>query len=194
MANTVPFIGQGDPSIPYDLRRVIWAMIAEYHQTDPLSLGMVLSWPALNPFTSATAWGAANDARYVRVLGSGTITKLRIHVGTAAGNVSLGVYSSVGDGLAAVPTIRKATTGAIACPTAGIADVSLGASVNVQTGDFFAMSCSDNTAEFLQHSGIGDTSLAAGRSYKEASAHPLPVTPSPGTGHNFRVPLIVGVP
>lgn len=192
---TVPaFNDQGERSVPSDLRRAIWGLIGQYlrENNDPLGFGLICNQLGLTGAVAAQTWAAANDARYTRALGRGTISKLRIHVAVQSGNISLAVYSPAGAGLSAFPGVRKATTGAVACPGTGAQDVAIGP-VLVEPGDFLAMSCDNITASFLAVGGTGASSLFGGQLYAEASAHPLPATSTP-TANNQKQPMIVGVP
>lgn len=134
----------------------------------------------------------ANRAVYVRVPWSGTITKLAIIVGTASGNISLGVYANSGLGSSAAPAARKGTTGAVACPAAGFREVALGGSVAVVAGDWFALSADNTTATFYRALGAGGPFLPwlCG---KQASAHPVP-SPAGAITADDRPFIIVGIP
>lgn len=139
-----------------------------------------------------TAIPSVNDARYMRVIGGAVITKLGIEVGVASGNISLAHHLASGVGRDAVPGTRQQTTGAVACPASGWAEVSLGASSTVASGDFFGISADNTTATFRGSSGNA-TNMFKGMSYSQGTAHPLPSTPSSLTPSFFRVFVIVGV-
>jgi hypothetical protein len=158
---------------------------------DVFGHGIVTTLAGLWPVNALT-WGGANEARYARAIGRGTISRLRIHVTVQSGNISLAVYSPAGTGLGAIPGVRKATTGAIACPGTGAQDIAIGP-VLVEPGDFLAMSCDNTTASFLSAGAFGASALFAGQLYVEAGAHPLPATPNP-VAHNQKHPMLVGVP
>lgn len=141
---------------------------------------------------SAVVWQTANLGMYLRSIGSGTITKLGIHVITTSGNISVAVYQGTGVGRARVPGACLATTGAIACPAVGYAEVSLGSSVTVTNNDFLAISCDNATASFLGTSGNAST-LSLGLSFTQATVHPFSTAAGTLVSSMFRAPQIVGV-
>jgi hypothetical protein len=143
---------------------------------------------------AASAWGAANAARYIRVTRGGTISKVGFHVGTASGNISVAAYRASGTGRAAVPGAQLATSGPVACPAAGYREQSLGGNVTLEAGDYLGLSCDNTTATFLGVSGFDNTDLLLGLALGQASAHPLPASPASLQGTSFRVPILVGVP
>jgi len=165
-----------------------WVDQAAHVHRDALQFGFVTT--ALNTPTLAVAWGAANDARYVRALSGGTVSSIRLAVTTSSGNISVGVYRRSGNGLAAVPGTQLAAA-TVACPAVGTADISLGQTVTVEPGDFLAMSCDNTTAAFTGLSGPAGTLFAA-QSYQGSSQHPLPSTTPSVTASQFRLPLLLG--
>jgi HAMP domain-containing protein len=128
--------------------------------------------------SSTPTWPAANRCQYVRMTGARTTTSaLEIYVGTSSGNVSVGLFTDNGShGTSAQPTgARKATSGAVACPTgASFASVALTGSVAVVDGDFAAISCDNTTATFGRNAAM--VASGAGVSYFENTAHPVPAT------------------
>lgn len=160
--------------------------------TDPLGLEFVTTSIQGSLGTGSNAWPVANDARYARVLGSGTISKIGLEVMTASGNISVAVYSKTGSGINAKPGARVATSGAIACPAVGYVEISLGASVAVSDGDYLALSCDNAVAAFRGQSGSANT-LAAVISYAQGAAHPLPPAATPVASAS-RIPLLIGIP
>lgn len=158
-----------------------------------IGFGLIFNVLGLAPFVGGTVWGGASEARYSRIVGSGLITKIRIHVAVQSGNICLGVYSPSGLGLSAVPGALKISTGAIACPAVGIQDIALPSPIFVASGDFFGMSCDNNIASFLGNSAFGATPLVAGQLFLQGAAHPLP-DPANATVTNFRHPMIMGIP
>lgn len=129
--------------------------------------------------TDNRAVAAANGAVYIRVMDGGRVSKIAYRVLTQGGNMSLAVYRNSGLGRLAVPGARLATTGSFTVPVAGYYEASLGASINVQVGDWLALSCDSATATFnsLLAGGV-DNSVGLGMKYRQATAHPLPATPS----------------
>lgn len=155
---------------------------------DPMGLGFAPNWLGLIA-PSAVTWTAANDAIYSRVVGGGTLSKVKINVGVSSGNISVAVYARSGSGEAAVPGTRLITTGAIACPAAGDQVVDLGGSVVVHPGDFVCLTCDNTTASFMSNSG-SDSTLYNGMAYRQAAAHPAPSAPASLTASNRRMPLL----
>lgn len=132
----------------------------------------------IDPRTSGTtlsALGAANRAMVGRVTSGGTITGITVEVGVASGNISVAVYRNSGSGAAARPGARVATSGAVACPAAGVQTVPLGGAVTVQPGDWFALSADNVTATFRRLlSGAGGAYLSL---YGQVdAAHPTPAS------------------
>jgi hypothetical protein len=145
------------------------------------------------PTDTSVVGTVANTALYFRVRDSGTISKIALEVTVSNGNISVGVYASSGEGRAAVPASLKATTGAIACPAVGPQEIALPASLHVSAGDWFAISSDNGTAAFRSLlTAELSTPLANGRCYKQATAHPLPATPSSLTGVTGRAIVLVG--
>ncbi len=163
--------------------------------TDPLGYGIAMNAPLpLVLGASASTHGVANEARYSRVCGGATVSKLRIRVSVASGNVCVAVYNNSGSGLTAVPNARQATSGSIACPAAGDADISLGGSVTVNHGMWFGFNADNTTASFYGWNGPSTTSLMSGSGYTAGSAYPLPSVASGLTANGFRQPTMAGVP
>lgn len=163
-------------------------------EPDPLGLGFVLTLPCLSP-AAAGAWPVANAARYSKVISSGVITKVGLHVGTASGNISVAVYRNSGAGRLARPTGSPvATSGAVACPAAGYAEVPLGATVTVADGDWLALSCDNVTATFMA-SGGSASALLAGLGWGKNGNHPLVAAPAFVDATDatlFRGPQLIG--
>lgn len=149
--------------------------------------------------TGAVALSGPNRGAYFRSLGAGTISKIALHVSVASGNISVAVCR--GPGGRGAPTSRLATSGAIACPAAGYAEIPLGASVTVNPAtDFLCLSTDNNTATFYGFGSMGEdnpnsTSIANGLSMTEAGAHPIPSPPGTGVMLGLRALgiLLVGV-
>jgi hypothetical protein len=149
----------------------------------------------VDPRTLSTASALnANQAIYMRVTGSGYISKIGLHVGTSSGNVCVGVYSNnTSGGTAARPAARKATSGSVACPAAGYAEVALTSSVYVQEGDWLAIVADNATATFYRSNAAGfGSSLSLGLSHFQSTAFPLPSSATPSSGTLFSV-LLTGV-
>lgn len=128
---------------------------------------------------SAVAVQSANNCYYVRVFGTGVITKIRVIVGTSNGNIGVAAYDNSGTGVSAVPNSRQATSGSVACPAAGAADVSIGATVTVGLlGHWFALSASGVTATFVPTGQSMSSDWLTGTTLCQGSAHPPPATAS----------------
>lgn len=144
---------------------------------------------------SATQTLNADQAVYMRARGRGLISKIGIHVGTASGNIAVAVYRNNGsNGTAARPDVRTATSGSVACPAAGYAEVSLGGSVYVEDGDWFAIVADNTTASFYRFGAGGFSStIGNGVAHHQNTAMPPPATATPGTGALYSI-LMIGVP
>lgn len=158
-----------------------------------LPFGFVVTADPANANTTASI-GLANRTIYQRVVSGATITKVAIDVTTSAGNIAISVHSNTGSGRTSAPGTRLATTGAVACPAVGYAEISLGASVVVAAGDWIGIGGDNATTAFR---GFGNALLAsdlfAGRS-GYASDYPAPNPPSAITNGLGRAPLVIGVP
>ena len=130
--------------------------------------------------TNLAAFGGANRGAWVRLYGPDdpSCPGLYLYVGTSSGNISVAVYANNGSrGTAARPTgAPKATSGAVACPTAGaISLVSFTAPTEIVQGDWAFLSCDNTTATFAKSA---MTFPGAGKSYLAATSHPAPTVPS----------------
>jgi peptidoglycan/xylan/chitin deacetylase (PgdA/CDA1 family) len=143
---------------------------------DPSTWGFPYTVPPhLTRGTDSSPVPAANGGIYLRCLGGGTISKIGLRVVTSSGNISVAAYQNSGTGRAAVPGTRLATSGAVACPVAGYAEISLGATITVAPGDWLFLSADNTTAAF--GSGLVnavDTDLALGVAFRQGTAHPAP--------------------
>lgn len=154
-------------------------------------LGPVIT---VDPRIGATyAATSANRCLFTRVTQGGTISKIGVEIGTASGNISAAVYANTGTGRAAAPTgAPLATSGAVACPASGYAEVALGASVAVAAGDWLALTVDNATVTFLRHGHPAGTALLNGWAYRQDTAHPAPTVGALGVTGN--VPVLIGVP
>lgn len=163
--------------------------------TDPLGWGFPLSADPAADVGAATpnAWGW-----FLRTLGAGTITKMAVKVGTSSGNIDLGVLAPSGSGRSAVPGTLRGSSGMVACPAAGYAEVNLTGSVAVAAGDFLAVASSDATATISTslnaYGGNGSPAfnLALGRYFVRTSNVALASNPTvvPTSGRVF---ILIGV-
>lgn len=127
--------------------------------------------------TSLAAFGSSNRTTYVRAEGFATnVSSIVIYVGTSSGNISVAVYgNNDSEGTAARPSgARKATSGAIACPTgSAFTAVSITPTISIAAGDWIAISADNTTATFARSA---LTFSGGGISYVENSAHPAPAS------------------
>jgi hypothetical protein len=157
------------------------------------SWGVPCTWePAL--YSGVSAMSAANDALWFRVRGAGKVSKIAFMIGASSGNISVAVYR--GPPGRNAPTTRIATSGAVACPAAGKAEVTLGSAVWVQDGDWFCLTCDNTSATFGRVTVAGSpiNVLGEGTSYRMTTAHPAPTTPSGLTGSTQMSMILVGWP
>lgn len=122
---------------------------------------------------------SANRAYYHRITfgGEKTISAIGVWVSTQSGNISVAVLS--GPAGRNGPNTRLATSGAVACPASGFAEVALSAPVACGPGDWLAISCDNATARFKGPAGSPfAVNLALGVAGYQDTAHPVPATPS----------------
>jgi hypothetical protein len=146
--------------------------------------------PAL--YSGLSAMSAANDALYFRVHGAGPVSKIAFMVGNPSGNISVAVYRGLPGRNA--PTTRIATSGAVATPAAGKAEVSLGSTVWVQDGDWFCITCDNATTTFgrVSTAALASNALGEGTSYRGTTQHPAPSSPTGLTGSTQMSVILVG--
>lgn len=164
---------------------------------DPYAIGVPMTYGLLGQQSQLgfTA-GGANQCRYFRVIGSGTIDSIGIVIGSTTGNIGVAVYRKTGVGRDARPGTRLATTGSIASPGNGYQEIALGASVSVENGDFFALSASSGTITFATHgTGTAQASdMGLGFCMYQTSAHPPPTdNPTVTGGLDGWVVAMIGV-
>lgn len=136
----------------------------------------------------------ANQAVYMRCKGRGYISKIAVHIAASSGNICVGVYKNNGStGDLARPGAQKATSGSVACPAIGVANVALTSSVYVDEGDWLALVADNATATFYRSNTAGfGSALGNGLSHHQSTAFPLPASATPLTGTLFSV-LLVGI-
>lgn len=161
---------------------------------DPPQLGFPSNLKMFSIGVAAVA--LANDCFYTRVMGGGFITKVGLKVAVSSGNISVAAYQSAPNllGRLAVPGPQIASSGAVACPGVGYAEVALGSRVPVRSGDWLALSVDNATASFLDVDS-DPSSLMLGFVRKQNPAHPAPAAPASlvnPTANN--VPILIGVP
>jgi hypothetical protein len=121
---------------------------------------------------SVASSGAANRAWFIAVTVPVPVTMsaIRLDVGTASGNIDVGLYNNSGT--------RLASSGSVACPAAGFATVNFTSSATINPGIYYlAISVDNNTATFAR-SGVEGV---VGVNYFD-TAFPLPSSVTlPGT-------------
>lgn len=160
---------------------------------DPLQLGQAVTYNWLVNAQNSLTTG--NSGYYMRLMAGGyAISNLSFFPFASSGNISVAVYSTSGTGASAKPTGGQlATSGAVACPASGsVATVSLGSTVTPNLADWAAISSDNATTSFTAIGAGTGNSLMNGMGYVQGTAHPLPATPSLGTGGNNRHYLMKG--
>lgn len=161
-------------------------------KADPLGFGIPWSFDPAQTHADLTV-GAANRGWWYRVRGGATITKIGIHVQTSSGNICVAVYANTGSGRAATPGARLATSGSVACPAAGYAEVALGASVDVANGNHWLYVGADNTTAQLKAATPAPSALLQGLSgYSDSGAFPAP-SAGPSLTMGNRGFILIGV-
>lgn len=139
--------------------------------------------------------GTANDCHYNRVYHGGQIDTIRIVVGVSNGTISVAAYSSDG-GTRSLnkPSARIATSGSVACPAAGGADVSIAATITL--GHFthwMALSASGTTATFRSANAV-PAGWHMGVNWAQATGHPAPNPAVPASSRASQAFTMVGIP
>jgi hypothetical protein len=143
--------------------------------------------------TTLSGITTANRGVYGRVVGSGSVSKIGLEIGASSGNICVAVYRNTGTGRTSAPGTRLATSGSVACPSTGFAEVALGATVDVQQGDWFYIGADNTTATFrVVHTTGAANGLAAGRWAFADANFPAPASPTPSAGFN-RGYCLVGI-
>lgn len=142
-----------------------------------------------------STWQTINMCKYMRNTAKGTISKIATSITSPSGNISVGVYSNTGLQINAKPLTQKATSGAIACPAAGmIQEISLGATITIEAGEWFAMSCDNIDTSMPMVTGGGDIPILSAYAWRQSSAHPLPVNAAGGIiATGLKLPVLVGI-
>lgn len=157
---------------------------------DPFGWGIVIS---VDPrvFSTLTAWSGANRGIFVRTMNGGPVSKIGFEVGTPSGNICVAAYANTGVGLSAAPTgTPLASSGAVACPSAGLAQVSLASPVSLAPGDWLFLSCNNATATFAR-SAPATGAFNVGTAYRQDGAHPAPTV---GTlAATSTIPILIGI-
>lgn len=142
---------------------------------DPLQIGYAATFTG-NETANTAAVLTASAAYYQRLLAGGyPISTLAFRVEASAGHVCVGTYANTGTGTSAAPGSQTSTSGSVATPAIGTGSVSLGATVTPALGDWAALSV--DTSPSTIDVTVG-SAIVAGRAAEQASAFPLPATPS----------------
>lgn len=150
--------------------------------------------PALLAVNAAQNLDGANNAFYMlAAVGAASVSSIEIYVGTSSGNISVGIFGSTGTLRSRRPNSRRATSGAVACPAAGYASISLGATISVTAGsDWFGLSTDNSTATFRSAAALPYDAFLLGRQGYQNTGHPLPATASTGTNAGGRFFSMMG--
>lgn len=164
---------------------------------DPAGFGFAFNFNPALASNAGGAMGAANRALYSRVVnGCRAVTKIRVGVAIQSGNVCVATFPASGVGVLATPGARSATSGSVACPAAGVADITLSGPIDLEPGDFIGLATDNNTVRF--YSLVGPTAagvaVMAGVSYYQETAFPLPSTPAPVAAAAIGPILLIGIP
>ena len=157
-------------------------------------IGMCLPLVGVNGSSTLQPWAGVNRGVFVRIDRGGSVSKVRIEVGTSSGNISVAAYRNSGVGISSVPSgAPLASSGAVTCPATGIADVLLGSTVYLNDGDWLFLSCDNTSATFR---GVGNATQGlfsgSGLYARQDSAHPAPTVSTLGAA--AMVPILVGLP
>lgn len=159
---------------------------------DPFGWGIVITCDPRMGQAAAAVWPGANRGIYLRTMNGGPVSAIGFEVGVQSGNVSVAAFANTGVGKLAVPSTRLATSGTVACPASGYAEVALGATVNLAPGDWLFLSCDNTTASFARYAPLS-AAFNAGTAYRQDTAHPAP-SPAGTLAATSSIPILVGVP
>jgi hypothetical protein len=155
---------------------------------DPLNFGFVITTDSKS--VSGNTLSQSNQTYYYRTLSGGVVGKIGFNVTTESGNIAVAVHENSGVGRSAVPGTQVASSGAVACPPAGYAEVALNTSVTVSKGDWLAISFDLGTTS-LTGNAMAATALRDGIALRR-SGHPTPTSGSFLTSARHFV--LIGVP
>lgn len=165
-------------------------------KADPLNLGFPYN---IDPrlLAAQAASNQANRTFYYRASGGGTVNKIGLYVNTASGNICVSVYANTGAGRSAAPGAQVATSGSLACPAAGYAEIALGGPVTVTTGDFWFAIALDNTVAQISAASTLSVNIQGVMAWQD-TAFPSPATATPvngsGAGGSPRLFGLIGAP
>lgn len=148
-------------------------------------------------FPNTSVGGIANGARFYRVVGAATITKIGCVITSSGGSMCLGSYNTTGSARTASPNVRRVTTGSIVTPAAGYVEFTVPSTV-VAEGDYFAISTDNTTVQFSAGGASGSSFagvIGTLNRNQSTGGHPLPDPAAPtGTALVGQVICIIGVP
>lgn len=133
----------------------------------------------------------ANRTYYLRRVSPAVpIAAVELFVGVSSGNICIAAYDH--NPSTNLPTVRLATTGAIACPAPGSQSVSLGATVRPE---WLSFSVDNGTASFaMTGGGLIVFTGAVGRTVYQDTTFPPPDPAAPVAAVSGAVWLLVGKP
>jgi len=127
------------------------------------------------------SWMGVGRACYIpfRVEETITVTRMVLEIGVVSGFISMGIYDSALNQLV--------TTGAIACPAAGLNVVTIPL-VTLSPGRYYMAMSADNVTMTLRAlAGVAGQGLWG---FFYQNIHPLPVIATPGASANVIIPVI----
>lgn len=161
---------------------------------DPSEVALVTTFSPGTVGSSLNGGAVAGCGYFARVQQGGSVSKIGIQVLAQAGNLCVAVYRGGGVGSNRRPSALVATSGSVACPAPGYAEINLGTTVQVEPGDFLFVS-RNNTGTNLMDMEGGPSMLHGGSYYLQwEGAFPAPASLGSLTASNQRVPLMIGRP
>lgn len=131
---------------------------------------------------------------FTRARGSGTISKIALVVRTQGANIEVGIARNAAAGPGA-PATRVATSGSVACPSAGYAEISLGGFYTIDpTRDYFFWG---SNTDAIVLAGAYSTSVSApgwwaSRSYYQDGTFPCGLSIAPVL-YNISQAILAGI-
>lgn len=121
---------------------------------------------------------AINQLYYNRVRGAGAVGHITVEVGVSAGNMVVAVFAGSSN---APSGAALATSGTVAVPAFGLQSISLGGTVGVADGDFFAVAFDNATVKLrCAASATGATGVGTGETgFENITGLALPTSPNP---------------
>jgi parallel beta-helix repeat protein len=155
-----------------------------YHATDyaldaPIASAQPILWTA--PPDSGAIGLTANTFRgcWFTVHRRTRVNRARVQVATASGNISAAVYNAAG-------TTRLLTTGGVACPASGKADLSFTTTALLEPGVYFAGISNDTGSATVFGTNVANILGGAGT----GTGYPAPTTVSVDAGTSGNAPAL----